>query len=57
LRTAFMATTADSEFRKEAEKLGFEINATPGDKLEALVRNAYRTPKDVVKRTAELLAQ
>ncbi len=57
LRAAFMATMADEQFKAEAGKLKFQINATSGEKLQMLVQKAYDMPKDVVKRTADLLSQ
>lgn len=57
LRAAFMATMEDAAFKDEAAKLRFDISATSGEKLEGLVRNAYKTPPAVVKRTAELLSE
>ncbi len=57
LREAFTATMNDAEFKKDVGQAKFEISAITGEQLENLIRKAYATPKEVVKRTAELLAQ
>ncbi len=56
LRKAFMDTMKDKEFLAEADKLKLEITAVPGDVLQKIVQEAYDTPKDIVKKTGDLLA-
>ena len=56
LRTAFMDTMKDREFLAEADKLKLEITAVPGDRLQQIVQDAFATPKDIVKKTGDLLA-
>lgn len=57
LRKAFTATMNDKDFQKDAAEAKFEISAITGEQLEGLIRKAYATPKAVVQRTSELLAQ
>jgi tripartite-type tricarboxylate transporter receptor subunit TctC len=57
LRDSFTATMNDADFKKDVAEAKFEITAITGEQLENLVRKAYATPKEVVKRTADLLAQ
>jgi tripartite-type tricarboxylate transporter receptor subunit TctC len=52
LRQGFMDTMRDKEFLAEAEANKFEINPVSGEELEALVKDVYRTPPDVVKKAA-----
>jgi tripartite-type tricarboxylate transporter receptor subunit TctC len=56
LRQAFMATMTDPEFVAEAEKAQLEVNPVTGDELQKLVADIYRTPPDVAKKAAQLLA-
>jgi tripartite-type tricarboxylate transporter receptor subunit TctC len=48
LRDAFMATMADKDFVAEAGKTQLEINPVSGADVEALVKDVYATPSDVV---------
>jgi tripartite-type tricarboxylate transporter receptor subunit TctC len=52
LRQGFMDTMTDKEFLAEAAANKFEINPVSGEELEALVKDVYRTPPDVVKKAA-----
>jgi tripartite-type tricarboxylate transporter receptor subunit TctC len=52
LRQGFMDTMRDREFLADAEANKFEINPVSGDELEALVKDVYRTPPEVVKKAA-----
>ena len=56
LRTAFMDTLKDADFLAEADKLKLEITAVPGETLQKIVQEAYATPKDVVKKAADMIA-
>jgi len=56
LRTAFMDTMKDPDFLAEADKLKLEITAVPGETLQKIVQEAYATPKDVVKKAADMIA-
>ena len=55
LRKAFMETMSDPDFLAECGKARLEINALPGDKVEALVKEIYQTPPDIVKQAAAML--
>jgi len=55
LRRAFMDTMNDPELRAEAEKSKLEINPVPGDKVEALVKEIYRTPQAVTQHATAVL--
>jgi tripartite-type tricarboxylate transporter receptor subunit TctC len=55
LRKGFMDTMADKEFLDEAEQNKFEINPVSGEQLEALVKEVYATPPEVVKKAAAMV--
>jgi tripartite-type tricarboxylate transporter receptor subunit TctC len=48
LRDGFMATMADKDFLAEADKTQLEVNPVSGADVEALVKDIYATPADVV---------
>jgi hypothetical protein len=53
LRAAFAATMKDREFLADAEKLRIDVSPSSGEKVQALVEQAYATPKPVVERARE----
>jgi tripartite-type tricarboxylate transporter receptor subunit TctC len=55
LRQAFMETMADPEFLADAERGKFEINPVPGERIQQLVAELYRTPPELTKRLADML--
>jgi tripartite-type tricarboxylate transporter receptor subunit TctC len=55
LRRAFMETMADREFLTDAERAKFEINPVPGERIQQLVAELYKTPPELTKRLAEML--
>ena len=56
LRKAFMATMADKDFIAEVEKAQFELTPVPGEKLEAMVMDIYRsTPPAVAAKAAAMV--
>jgi tripartite-type tricarboxylate transporter receptor subunit TctC len=55
LRAAFNATMKDPDFLAEAEKSKLEISSITGEEMEAIVREAYRTPKDLALKTGALM--
>jgi tripartite-type tricarboxylate transporter receptor subunit TctC len=57
LRQAFAETMTDPAFLADAEAGKFEINPVGGEQLETLVNEIYRTPPDVTKKAAAILAQ
>jgi len=56
LIAAFERTTKDPDFLAEAEKLNFEVNPVSADKLDALLAEAYATPKDVIAKAAKAMS-
>ena len=56
LRKAFMATMADKEFLAEVDKAKLEITAVPGERIENLVQEIYRTtPPAVAEKAAAMV--
>ena len=55
LRQGFMDTMTNKEFLADAEANKFEINPVSGADLEALVKDVYRTPPEVVKKAAAMV--
>ena len=56
LRTSFMATMNDPAFLEEAKRRGLDIDPTPSDEIDALVRQLYQTPPPIVQRVREIFA-
>jgi tripartite-type tricarboxylate transporter receptor subunit TctC len=52
LRRAFEATMADPELLAESAKMNLAVNASGGDKIAALLKEVYATPKDVVAKAS-----
>jgi len=57
LIAAFERTTADPDFLAEAGRLNFEVNPVSADKLNALLAEAYATPKDVMAKAAKAMSE
>ena len=57
LRAAFDATMKDPEFRAEAAKLNLDVEPVSGAEVEALLREAYAAPAEVVKLATELVRE
>jgi hypothetical protein len=57
LRTAFMDTMRDPEFLAEAARAKLEITPVPGEKVEQLVREVYRTPPEIAAKAGALVGQ
>ena len=55
LRDAFMATMKDKDFLADTEKTQMEINPVSGDRVQALVKEIYSTPPEIVKKAASFL--
>lgn len=55
LRDAFMATMKDKQFLAEAAKGQIEIDPVSGEEVQNIVREAYATPADLVKRVAAIV--
>ena len=56
LIAAFERTTRDPEFLAEAQRLNFEVNPVSAAKLDALLAEAYATPKDVIAKAAKAMS-
>src|SRR5262249_31796630 len=56
LIAAFERTTKDPDFLAEAERLNLEVNPVHADKLDALLAEAYATPKDVIAKAAKAMS-
>lgn len=57
LRSAFVATMQDPDYLAEARQRGLEVNPMSGEAMQALVRELYDTPADVVAATRAALAE
>jgi tripartite-type tricarboxylate transporter receptor subunit TctC len=57
LRAAFMDTMRDPEFLAEAGRAKLEITPVAGEKVEALVREVYRTPAEIALKAGALVGQ
>ena len=57
LRQAFSETMADPDFLSETTQNKFEINPVSGERVEALVKEAYRTPPEVTNKAAAILGR
>jgi len=55
LRTAFMATMADSEFLADVQRLKLDVNAKDGDEVAALIQKIYSAPKELIERMKQVL--
>jgi len=55
LRDAYMRATADAELIVEAEKAKMDVDPTPGDELETLIKQIMDQPKDVLDRVKKML--
>jgi tripartite-type tricarboxylate transporter receptor subunit TctC len=55
LRDAFMKTIADPNFLAEAKKQNLDVKVQTGEQIEALVKAAAQTPKEVLDATAATL--
>jgi tripartite-type tricarboxylate transporter receptor subunit TctC len=56
LRKAFMDTMTDPAFIADADKSQLEVNPVAGDDVQKLVAEIYKTPPEVAKKAAALLA-
>ena len=55
LRKAFIETMKDKDLLAEADKTALEVNPVPGEEIQKIVIDAYKTPPAIVKRTGDLL--
>ena len=56
LRQAFWDTMADPAFRADAEKAQLEVNPVSGRRSAEARRRIYKTPPEVAKKAAQMLA-
>ena len=56
LRKAFMAVIADREMQAEAQKMQLDLDATPGEEVQALVARLYASPADIIERMKQATA-
>jgi tripartite-type tricarboxylate transporter receptor subunit TctC len=56
LRAAFVQTMKDPEFLAEIEKRKFELDPTPGEKLEAIVKDVMSQPPPIIEKLKTILA-
>lgn len=55
LRTAFGETMRDPAFVAEATRLGMTVEPTDHKGMEKIIADAYATPKDIIKKTFDLM--
>ena len=55
LRKAFQATMKDPKFLADAKKRKMDLSVLTGEQVEANIAELMKTPKDILKRTAEVL--
>jgi len=55
LREAFDATMKDPEFIADAKKLNVEIAPVSADRLDALVKKLYQTPKPIIEEARKAI--
>jgi tripartite-type tricarboxylate transporter receptor subunit TctC len=56
LRDAFFKTLNDPEVQTEAKKARMDIDPTPGEELESLVKDIFDSPPEVIERVKKMLA-
>jgi hypothetical protein len=52
----FMETMKDPMFIADADKAQLEVNPVAGEELQTLVADIYKTPPEIAKQAAQLLA-
>jgi tripartite-type tricarboxylate transporter receptor subunit TctC len=55
VRKAFMATMADKDFLAEMDKMKLEVTPVPGERLQKLVEDIYKTPPDITAKVGQLV--
>jgi tripartite-type tricarboxylate transporter receptor subunit TctC len=54
LREAYLKTFEDAEVAQEAKKRRLDLQALPGAKVEAQIREVMNQPQDVIARVKKL---
>lgn len=57
LRTAFVETTRDPEFIKEAEKAKFDLDVMSGEEMQELMKKLYSLPKETVEAVKKVIKE
>jgi tripartite-type tricarboxylate transporter receptor subunit TctC len=55
LRVAYLSAMKDPELVREAEKGKMEVDPTPGEELEAIIKKVMEQPKEVIARVKKML--
>jgi hypothetical protein len=55
LRAAYIKALKDPELLLEAEKGKMDVDPSPGEQLEVLIRNVMDQPKEVLDRVKRML--
>ena len=55
LRAAFMATWADPAAQEDAKRMNIDLNPKSGEVVEALVKQIYASPKELIERMAKAI--
>jgi tripartite-type tricarboxylate transporter receptor subunit TctC len=55
LRKAFVESMQDAAFLAEAQKMALEINPVSGEAVQAIVTQAYETPKPIAEKVANMV--
>jgi tripartite-type tricarboxylate transporter receptor subunit TctC len=55
LRKAFTDTMKDPEYLADTEKIQMEVNPVSGEKVQALIKEEYSAPPEIVKKAASFL--
>jgi tripartite-type tricarboxylate transporter receptor subunit TctC len=56
LRDAYMRALKDPELLKETDKANMDVDPTPGEELEDLIKKVMEQPKEVIDRVKKMLA-
>jgi tripartite-type tricarboxylate transporter receptor subunit TctC len=57
LRTAFLATLADKDFRAEADRIGLDIDPATAEEVEALLKRFAAYPPEVFRKAQEAIGR
>ena len=55
LRKAFNDTMKDADFLAEMQKANLEVNAIPGEDVQALIERLFKTPPAVLERAKQII--